>query len=75
MNEARISEPCVANRSLTGTRFSEPHHVDGVLGLKLKLVELFGADQNVLALGVLVAFDDFVLGNLLEASVGLRPFR
>src|SRR6185437_4361526 len=43
---------------------NEAHHVDGVLGLQLQLVNFFGVDQNVMPLGVFVAFDDFFLRNL-----------
>lgn len=43
---------------------NETHHVDGVLGLQLQLVELLGVDQNVMALGMLIAFDDLLICHL-----------
>ena len=45
---------------------NEAHHVDGVLGFQLQLLNFFGVDQNVMPLGVLVALDDFLFGNLGE---------
>ena len=45
---------------------NEAHHVDGVLGFQLQLLNFFGVDQNVMPLGVLVALDDFFLRDLGE---------
>jgi hypothetical protein len=40
-----------------------------VLGFEFQLVQFLRLDENVMPLGVLVALDDFFLGNLFEALV------
>ena len=43
---------------------NEAHHVDSVLSLKLQLIHLLGMDQNMMPLGMLVAFDDLLVRHL-----------
>ena len=44
----------------------EAHHVDGVFGFELEVIDLLWIDENVLPFGVLVAFDDFLVWHLGE---------
>ena len=52
----------------------EAHHVDSVLCLQLQIVNLFGPEENVLSLAMLVAPNDFVLWDFLEAGLGRNAF-
>src|SRR6476620_3838885 len=54
---------------------NEPRHVDGVLGLKLQRVKFLRLDEDVVALGVLIALDDLFLGDFLEALLGLNTLQ
>ena len=42
----------------------EAHYVDSVLGLQFEVVKFCGVNQDMMPLGVFVAFDDFLLRNL-----------
>ena len=48
---------------------NKPRHVDGVLGFEFKLVKFLGLNEDVVALGVLIALDDFFFGDFLEAAL------
>src|SRR6476469_1391140 len=52
----------------------ETHHVDSVLRLKLKIVNLFGPEEDMLALAMLVALYNFVLRHFLKAGLGRNAF-
>jgi hypothetical protein len=45
-----------------------------VLGLQLEVVQFLGINQDVMPLGVLVAFDDFLLGNFRKLISIAYPF-
>jgi hypothetical protein len=56
-----VAEPAVYIRLI-----DEADEVNCVLGFQLKLVDLLRANQDVVPLRVLVAFDDLLVGNFLE---------
>jgi hypothetical protein len=53
----------------------EANHVDRVLGFELEFVQLLGTDEKMMPLGMLVALNDLLLGNLFKATLGVNTLQ